>query len=290
MNRLRLWVVLSTVGFTFVSSGAITSNAQEPASSPNSKISVALTRMQSKNLHTREAGFDELMTALASEGDDRTPPHAAEILNRFFGSFPGQGEQVKVGLIRLLQEENKTFSTDRADSPRRYTEEDSEYYASVIDVVSSLNDRRAIPALVGAMTTGGMAQHGLLKYGDKALEPVLEQLKNPDALARATALGLSIDLLETRNDPASHKQAVALIQSALTDSASVVRGHAVREILCLNDRQEFVPMLKNIAKTDPEKFPGKALDGGDGEEFYPVRYDARQVLRDIEDNKTCKNP
>ena len=48
------------------------------------------------------------------------------------------------------------------------------------------------------------------------------------------------------------------------------------------------PILEGIAKTDPEKFRGKALDGGDGDEFYPVfypvRYDARRVLRDTQDN------
>jgi hypothetical protein len=57
--------------------------------------------------------------------------------------------------------------------------------------VSSLNDDRAIPALVGAMTTGGMAQRGVLKYGDKALTSVMEQLKSSDALVRASALGMA---------------------------------------------------------------------------------------------------
>jgi hypothetical protein len=138
------------------------------------------------------------------------------------------------------------------------------------------------------MTTGGMAQRGLLKYGEKALGPVLEQLKNPDALVRASALGLSVALLERSNDPKSPERAVEIIRQGLADSASVVRGHAVREIDCLDQRQEFVPILKRIAITDPEKLLGKASDGGDGDEFYPVRYDARQVLRDIQTNTMCK--
>ncbi|HXY23038.1 MAG TPA: HEAT repeat domain-containing protein [Candidatus Acidoferrum sp.] len=276
-------------GLATVLGSAMVSHAQQAVFPPTSTVSVALTRMQSKNLRTREAGFDELMTALASdEGGQAQPPDTAEVLTRFFSGHPSQAEQVKVGLIRLLEKENKTFITDKSVPPGSYTEDDSEYYASVIDAVSSLNDDRTIPALVGAMTTGGMAQRGLLKYGDKALGPVLEQLKNPDALVRASALGMSITLLEARNDPESHKRTVDLIRSALADSASVVRAHAVREIGCLNERQEFVPTLENIAKTDPEKFPGKALDGGDGEEFYPVRYDAQRVLRDIQSNKTCR--
>ena len=219
------------------------------------------------------------MTRLASEGGP----------TEFFSRHPDKVEQVKVGLIQLLMKENGTFiASDKKAPLRNLTEEDGEYYAEVIDVVSSLNDERSIPALVGAMTTGGMAQRGLLKYGDKALEPALEQLKNPDALVRAVALGMSVTLLEKRNDPTSRKRAVDIIRSSLTDSAAVVRGHAVREIGCLDERQEFLPILEKIAKTDPERLPGKALDGGDGDEFYPVRYDARAVLRDIKNNKACQ--
>ena len=155
----------------------------------------------------------------------------------------------------------------------------------MIDIVSSLNDERSIPALVGAMTTGGMAHRGLLKYGDKALGPVMEELNNQDPLVRATALGLSITLLERRNDPTSRKRILELVRSALADPASVVRSHAVREIGCLDERQEFVPILEQISKDDPEKFPRKAPDGSDADGFYPVRYDAGQVLRDIQNNK-----
>jgi hypothetical protein len=35
-------------------------------------------------------------------------------------------------------------------------------------------------------------------------------------------------------------------------------------------------MLKGVAKKDPLKLPSKADDGGDGENFYPERYDARR--------------
>src|SRR5208282_4797714 len=92
---------------------------------------------------------------------------------------------------------------------------------------------------------------------------------------------MSVALLQKQDRSASHARATDLIRSSLTDPDSVVRSHAVREIGCLDERQEFVPILEKIAKTDPEKHSGKALDGRDGDEFYPVRYDARRVLRDI---------
>jgi hypothetical protein len=137
------------------------------------------------------------------------------------------------------------------------------------------------------MTTGGMAERGLLKYGDKALLPVLEELKNPNETVRTAALETSIALLETHGDDISKKRMRDLIWSSLKDPASAVRRHAVREIDCLSDRQDFVSVLSEIAKSDPERLPGKSLDGGDGDAFYPVRYDARTVLRDIQNNKKC---
>jgi hypothetical protein len=210
---------------------------------------------------------------------------------------PPDDDRLRLGIIQLLVAENARLnaanngamqaSNNVSGTDEGEGEDESEYYAGLISSVADMNDERAIPALVGAMTTGGMAQRGLMKYGDKALEPVLQELKNPDALVRATALGMSIKMLEKRNDPTSHSRTRELVRSSLADPSLVVRGHAVKEVDCLEDRQDFVPVLEQIAKTDPDKLSGKALDGGDGEQFYPVRYDARRVLRDIRDNQTC---
>jgi hypothetical protein len=262
-------------------------HAQQSASI-DSRVSGVLAQMESKDLSAREKAFADMMGLMSEEQHQGHGFVKADVLGSFFERHPDQADRVKMGLIQLLSSENDTFIPGKTTVPGTLTEEDGEYYAEVIDTVSSLDDERAIPALVGAMTTGGMAKRGLLKYGDKVLEPMLEQLQNPDGLVRAAALGMSVSLLEKRNDPSSHKRAVDIIRSALTDSSSVVRGHAIREIDCLAERQEFVPTLEKIAKTDPQKLAGKALDGGDGEEFYPVRSDARSVLRDIQSNKTCK--
>jgi hypothetical protein len=83
---------------------------------------------------------------------------------------------------------------------------------------------------------------------------------------------------------------ISLIQSSLKDPGAVVRRQAVQEIDCLDGRQDFIPVLQEIIKNDPDKLPGKALDGGDGGQFYPVRADARQVLRHIKSNESCDQP
>jgi hypothetical protein len=268
-------------------SGAV--SAQEAPSGKNQLLDI-LARMHNQDLHTHLTAFNDLMSYVSSEwpkGPQTTGP--SDTLNNFLTRHPDKADQVKISLIHLLSEENHLFIETKNPPPDSNDEDDvGEYYAELVDVVSSLNDERAIPALAGAITTGGMAQRGLLKYGDKALGPVLKQLKSSDALVRASALGLSTEILEGRKDSASHAQMISLIQSSLKDPAAVVRRHAVREIDCLDERQDFIPVLQEIAKTDPDKLPGRADDGGDGGQFYPVRADARRVLRDVQNNVTCK--
>lgn len=269
-----------------------TLHAQHTVSSDVAKVPGALARMKSGDLHTQKLAFDDLMDYVNSETTATNETAAArtrsEALERFFTKHPAYADQVKMGLIGLLKQENHYFIESKNPPPDPHEEDDiSEHYAQVIDVVSSLDDERAVPALVGAMTTGGMAQRALMKYGDKALVPVMTQLKNPDALVRATALAVSVALLEQQNDSTSHTRIRELIRSALVDPRPVVRTRAVQEIGCLDDRADFVPVLQQIANSDPWKLPGKGDDGGDGGQFYPVRFDARQVLRDIRDGRTC---
>jgi len=257
----------------------------QAAPSGTDQLSSILVRMSGKDLHKREAAFNDMM-ALIYEGKKGTAESGhADALAKFLKQHPEQADGVKLGLIQLLKADNADF---QGGATGTYTEDDMNHYAEVVNVVSSLKDERAIPALVGAMTTGGMAQRGILKYGDKAFAPVLDQLKSPEV--RSSALDMSFALLEKRAGPAAQAQTKELILAYIKDPGSVVRRSAVQEIGCLEDRQDFVPLLKEIATTDPVKFPGKALDGGDGDDFYPVRADARQVLRDIQNNTGCRPP
>lgn len=262
-------------------------HAQQGKSLGN-KLSDTLTRMQSTDLHTREAAFTDLMSEIASEAPNEAPSSSSsQMLDAFFRRHPDQAERVNVGLIQLLGKENETFRGKNV-APGTYTEEDMEHYAKAIDAVSSLNDGRAIPALIGAMTTGGMATRGLLKYGDNALSPVLDQLKNSDPLVRSTALSIAVTILERKNDPASHIRVRDLLQSSLGDSDSAVRTQAVMLVDCLDGRGDFIALLQQLAKGDPDRFPGTSDDGVDGQWYYPVRVQARRVLRDIQNNRVCK--
>jgi hypothetical protein len=223
---------------------------------------------------------------------------AAELLTSS-RSAPDDIDRLKLAIIQLLIVEN-----DRANVPDDVAskvagaagcgngtdncgDEDEDYYPSLIATVAGFNDERAIPALVGAMPYASDATGALLRFGDKALGPVLDQLKSPNALLRTSALSMTIGFLEERNDSASRARIREMLRSALTDPVAVVRSHAVMEIGCLNDRRDFVPILEKLAKTDPTHFRGKEDDGVDGDQFYPVRLDARRVLREIRNNQRC---
>jgi hypothetical protein len=260
--------------------------AQQPASI-DSKVSAILARMDGSDLHKRQAAFNDLM-ALIREGQKGTTESGyPAALATFFKQHPEQADRIKLGLIQLLKTDNADFQGENMP-PGTYTEDDTEHYATVVNVVSNLNDERAIPALVNAISTGGMAQQAIFQYGDKALAPVLEQLKSSDPLAQASALRMSFALLAERGDSASQAQIRELILSYVKAPSGATRRIAVQEIGCVEDRQNFVPLLKEIAKTDPQKFRGKPLDGGDSDGFYPVRYDARRVLRDIQNKGGCR--
>jgi hypothetical protein len=260
--------------------------AQQPTAL-DSKVTDVLARMSGKDLHKREAAFDDMM-ALISEGQKQlTGTDRAAALTGFFKQHPEQADRIKLGLIQLLKADNVDF---QGGAPGTYTEDDTNHYAEVVNVVSSLKDERAIPALVGAMATGGMAQQAIFDYGDKALTPVLQQLKSSDALAQSQALMMSFGLLAERGDSASQAKIRELILAYVKAPLEPSRRIAVKEIDCLEDRQNFVPLLEDIAKTDPEKRPGKALDGVDTDGFYPVRADARRALRHIKNGETCEAP
>jgi hypothetical protein len=139
----------------------------------DSRITATVERMASKDLATREAALFELGAEISEvrRGGDNS---FSDVLARFFALHPQEADQVKMGLINLLQADNYDFMNPKT-APGTYTENDSEHHAEMIQIVAGLHDERSIPALVGAISTGTMATDGLLQFGDKALGPVLRR-------------------------------------------------------------------------------------------------------------------
>ena len=196
---------------------------------------------------------------------------------------PVEADRLKVGLIHLLTAENADVQKAKQTGTRFTTEEHSEYYGNLIGVVADLTDERAIPALLGAITTGGMAQRGVARFGDKAFDPLLKKTEDPDPVVRMSVLFTVRYMLRMGGikSPASQVRIRDIVRSSLDDADSSVRSSAMSVIEYLDNREEFVPALEKLAERDPVKLPGTPDDGGDGGQFYPVRQDARRLLRKI---------
>jgi HEAT repeat protein len=252
---------------------AILAAAQQESSGPS--ISHMLEGMKNSRWMERSKAFEQASKALTS------------------GKFSSSdNERLKLGIIQMLTAENRLAfppdidmaqqagtSTDTAET------EDEDFYPELVTFVAGMDDDRAIPALAGCPES--TATEGLLKYGDKALDPLIGELKSPNALVRANALSTIISFWGGHSDSALRTRIRQFIRYALIDPNSGVRSNAVNEIACLDDRKDFVPALQKLAGTDPEHYRGQEDDGVDGDQFYPVRLYARRALREIQNDERC---
>ena len=256
-------------------------------------VPAILQAMNSSNMGERERAFDDASTLLSSHSAARS-----------------EFERLRLGTIQLLVAENARNNISDEETRRipaaasscgdgtdncageTYNEdedaESSRYMQRLIDTVAGFNDERAIPALAGALCWGDRVTKPLLSLGDKALAPVLDQLKSRNSSLRMCSLDMVISL-ETPSQIVSQTRIRELIRSSLKDPDPTVRSSVVRAIDCRKDRQDFASLLQEVAKTDPFLLTADvpALDGGDGDKFFPVRADARKVLRHIKNNEPC---
>jgi hypothetical protein len=249
--------------------------AQENSSQPT--VSSVLDRMRETNWSERSDAFDQASRLLES----------AE-------TSPNDVDRLRLGIIELLIHENngglKEPDNVRAESDKEgYGEDKSEYYAGLISFVAGLNDERAIPALLGAAGSGGMATRAVARFGTKALDPTLSQLKsqNSDLASGALSVVMQMLKLHTINDPDSHLRIKDALKLALASQDHRTRSNAMYPIEYLDDREEFVPILQSIAAHDSYKSPylrgsGGQLVGGD----YMVRRHAQLLLRKIANHET----
>jgi len=247
---------------------SVVCRAQQPAALEN-QIADVLARMASKEVATRNAALENLIAVIAEGHQLGFDPAYGDVLATFLKRHAAQADRVKLGLIDLLNRGNDAF-VNASPVPAIYTENDSEHYAISIEMVASLNDERAIPALVGAMTTGGMATRGLLKYGDKALGPVLGELNNPNPLVRGSAFRTGIEILKIKNDAVSHARVLGMIRAAIVDQTSLIRDNALWAIerLAPEDQGQFLAVLQEMAQGDPFF----------NSDHYPLRDRARNLL------------
>lgn len=237
-------------------------------------VSSVLEGMKSKSWTEREKGFGEAADLLGS-----AETSAKDV------------DRLRLGIIQLLVHEDNGGLKEADDVTAEnygegYGEGKSEYYAGLIEFVAALNDERAIPALLGAAGSGGIATRAVARFGKNALVPTLEQVKSGDSDSATGALHVIRDMLEFGfvSDPASLLRVKGSLRLALASPEYRVRENAMGTIEHLADRQEFVPILQDIAEHDPYKSPYN-LGGGSEEDQYRVRRRARLLLRKIANNE-----
>ena len=191
-----------------------------------------LRDFQAPEWKTRAEAFDRLISLGEGDGSNIAGP-----VKRVLEKYPNQADQIKLALMRLLERENtrmeelnlrfeKTGQTIGQDY-------DTDYYANVIASVATLKDIRSMNALLGAITTGGMATDTLAEFAPVSLNPVLAKLEDKNPLVRMCALFVLQEMLLPANcdkvkDPPLRSRIKRAFLRGTRDPDPVVRKRAVQ--------------------------------------------------------------
>ena len=188
--------------------------------------------------------------------------------------------------MRLLERENtrmEELNLRYEKTGQKIGEDyDTDYYGNVIAAVVTLKDIRSMNALLGAITTGGMATRTLAEFAPSSLDPVLAKLQHADPLVRISALHVLEGILEPPNydkvkDPVYRSKIKQAIIRATSDQNPVVRGAAAWALSSLGDT-DVIPLLERTAREDPAFLAHQAEGGKD---LYFVRLNAQRALARI---------
>ena len=254
----------------------------QQASSARPAVASVLGRMKSPSRAERARASDEASDLLGSTN-----------------ASPDDVDQLRLGIIQLLIKENNGGLKEPDDGAKQGSvnsngagdegdgEEESDYYSGLIGFVADLNDERAIPALLGAAGTGGMATRGIARFGKKALDPTLKQTGSQDSDLAHGAVFVIREMVKmhTVGDPDSHLRIKSALRSALASPKYRVREAAIGAIEYLDDREEFVPILKEIAERDTFRLVDQPDNDGKIRDAYFVREHASKLLREIASDK-----
>jgi HEAT repeat protein len=238
-------------------------------------LNTALVDLRSNSYEIRSAGFSKIMR-LANKGIDSSGSFRAEMRNLV--AYAHRNPSVAPALIALLEREN------RPDPAKDNLTEDS-YYGDLIGAVAELKDPRAVKALLGAITSGGMAEGGLAALGSAAVPGLLEALGSTDRpeLARAAAAGV-LGRVARRSDAVRDSSAIeSALLHALSDKSRFVRSNAIAA-LGAYPSPIARHAIESIALSDT------AVSDRSGMRVYPVRAAALSWLHRDDSLKLIRRP
>jgi HEAT repeat protein len=234
-----------------------------------------LKQLESASWETRASAFYQLIGVGLGKTFDGETSQMESIVSKLLATDPGAENRTRLGLIGLLDRENAVVRRQRVEfenTGKTLTEAYVNYYGDLIAAVGALDDVRSVGALLGAITTGGMATRGLARLGRPALQPSLQELNSADPLTRSAALRVLSEMVSSEGfsvDAASSSQIRDAMVKSLTDQDSNVRIAAVEGVAKLNDPR-LRPLIEKLATKDPYQM----------ENTYPVREAATRVLRE----------
>ena len=154
----------------------------------------ASSELKGNDWQKRREAFGKLIGA--ADYAEKGVTYIAPLLKQTLASSDAETRNArKSGLIVLLETENRVVATEST-----LTDEYLNYYGDVIAAVSNLNEPRALNALVGAITTGGMAMRALISLGAPAVDAVIVLLENPQSRIRISATRVLSQMLESSKD------------------------------------------------------------------------------------------
>lgn len=231
------------------------------------EVSRIIERFDSREDTTRMVAFYELLE-LSKAGQPPATDFRSSTLQ--WAKFARERNDVALAAIRLLERENRMmFSEGGTDS-----EEISNYYGDLIGHVAALENPESVAALVGAITTGGLATNGLAALGDVAI-PWLERLtRSADYEKRSAvmyALGAMLEGQRPTVSPSGLVKARTLLLAGLKDRHYSVRVAAIFALRAARE-VDVSAAISHLAESDSARITIA------GQTHFPVRAAAKRWL------------
>lgn len=214
-------------------------------------------------LHAQRASVGETVQRMRSEVDSTRMhafyemigrgPNAGARMRAVIEANPGEKEAISAALIAALARANRppTAPPSHVDA-----EAFAEYHGDLIWAVSELHDQRAIPALMGALETGGLAQRAIASFGPRVI-PELEGALRAESSSRRVAATMTLVRMvgdpKTLADSASRSAIRDALLRAFADEDRFVRQGAMRGLGAFSD-SSVTAALRDAGANDP--WPG----------------------------------
>ena len=168
--------------------------------------------------------------------------------------------ELRDALITLLERQNSVHKLRRLAGRSGVALEpleNAELYFRVAEAVIELQDPRAIPALAGALTTGGGVARALARFGEEAAPAVLDIVMTPESFTRAVNTGLlTLRLMaETARRPLSDEVLDGMRRAAgqrLSGQQSVTTLWWAMDLAVLLDDEDLKRTVEQLA-TNPNE-------------------------------------